>query len=331
MKKIDIHAHILPRSVSDAYNNNEKWFGTSIERTTEGRTLLLTGKRKNAMSTPEYWLDYKERIPLMDDAEIDVQVLSLNPQLFRDCEPLDVAIKATQSVNDEIANAIAKRPDRFKGLATLPLQDAEASINELERSVKELKLSGFIVGSHVDGQNWNTPYLFSILQKAEELGAFILLHPFSTRANNIMPNFHLTNLIANPMETTVAAASLIFSGAMERLPKLKICLSHAGGYLPFAIGRFDHGYNERSEARENLKRPPSDYLKSFYYDTITHSDSGLKQVIDIVGIERLLLGTDFPADMAVKNPIKWLNSIEGLGQDQIDMIAGNTASKILIN
>ena len=197
----------------------------------------------------------------------------------------------------EIAEAVRLIPDRYQGLGTIPIKDPERSISELNRLMSELHLKGIIIGSHIDHQNLNHDHLLEILKEAEKLGAFILLHPLSTRANAIMGDYHLINLIGNPMETTTAAANLIFSGFIDKLPKIKICLSHAGGYLPFAIGRFDHAYSTREDVNERLVKKPSEYLSQFYYDTITHSDVGLNQVIDIVGSDRILLGTDFPADI----------------------------------
>lgn len=328
MKVIDIHAHILPASLRKAFENGEPWYGTKIERNSEGRTILTTGSRRNEMSTPEYWVPYEQRIALMDEAEVDVQLLSLNPQLLRDSDPIDVAASACQSVNDEIAEAVSARPDRYQGLGTITLKDPEKACNELNRIMKDLKLHGIIIGSHIDHTNLNQSHFFDILKEAEKLGAFILLHPLSTRAKPILNDYHLINLIGNPMETTTAAANLIFSGYMEKLPNIKICLSHAGGYLPFAIGRFDHAYNTRKDVSDSLKKKPSEYLKKFYYDTITHSDVGLKQVIDIVGSENILLGTDFPADMGVKKPLEWINSTD-LKSDIKEKICHLNAERIL--
>ena len=163
-------------------------------------------------------------------------------------------------MNDEIAEAVSARPDRYQGLGTIPIKDPEKSISELYRIMNDLHLNGVIIGSHIDHQNLNQDHLLEILKEAEKLGAFNLLHPLSTRANAIMGDYHLINLIGNPMETTTAAANLIFSGFMDKLPKIKICLSHAGGYLPFAIGRFDHAYNTRQDVNECLVKKPSEYL-----------------------------------------------------------------------
>ena len=331
MTVIDIHSHILPASLRVAYQNSEPWYGTKIERNEQGRTILTTGKRKNVMSTPEYWTPYKERIALMDDAEVNIQLLSLNPQLLRDSDPIDIAFDACKDVNDEIANAVSDRPDRYQGLGTIPIKDPERSISELNRIMKELNLKGIIIGSHIDHKNLNQEHFFEILREAEKLGAFILLHPLSTRAHDIMGEYHLINLIGNPMETTTAAANLIFSGFMDKLPNIKICLSHAGGYLPFAIGRFDHAYNTRKDVSDNLSRKPSDYLGNFYYDTITHSDTGLNQVIEILGADRILLGTDFPADMGVKQPLKWINSINFSDEIKTKICSSNAENALSLN
>ena len=328
MKVIDIHSHILPASLRNAYTNGKDWFGSKVERTKEGRTILTTGKRKNVMSTPEYWVPYKDRIMLMDEAEVDVQLLSLNPQLLRDSDPIEVAAEACVAINDEIAEAVRLRPDRYQGLGTIPIKDPERSISELNRLMSELHLKGIIIGSHIDHQNLNQDHLLEILKEAEKLGAFILLHPLSTRANAIMGDYHLINLIGNPMETTTAAANLIFSGFIDKLPKIKICLSHAGGYFPFAIGRFDHAYSTRKDVNERLVKKPSEYLSQFYYDTITHSDVGLNQVIDIVGSDRILLGTDFPADMGVKKPLQWLRS-SNISNTNIERLCYKNAQDVL--
>ena len=195
MKVIDIHAHILPASLRKSFENGEPWYGTKIERNSEGRTILTTGSRRNEMSTPEYWVPYEQRIALMDEAEVDVQLLSLNPQLLRDSDPIDVAASACQSVNDEIAEAVSARPDRYQGLGTITLKDPERACNELNRIMKDLKLHGIIIGSHIDHTNLNQSHFFDILKEAEKLGAFILLHPLSTRAKPILNDYHLINLI----------------------------------------------------------------------------------------------------------------------------------------
>jgi aminocarboxymuconate-semialdehyde decarboxylase len=331
MKIIDVHAHILPQSAVKAHEQDREWFGTRITRLPNGTPGLQTGDRKSSLGALEYWLPHRERLRFMDADGIDLQVLSLNPQLFRDHLAVETAIACAKSVNDEIAETVAELPDRFAGLAALPLQDAGAAVREMERAMGELGLLGFIVGSHVNETNWDDPSLFPILEAAEGLGAFILLHPFNSRIRTPLPRYHMVNLIGNPLETTIAAGSLILGGVLDRLPDLKICLSHAGGYLPFAIGRFDHGYRSRGEVSQHAEKIPSKYLRRFYYDCITHSDEGLAQVVDLVGEDRILLGTDFPADMGLPKPVEWLEARKFLSDRQRAAIVGGNAAALLFD
>jgi aminocarboxymuconate-semialdehyde decarboxylase len=328
-KTIDVHAHILPQSAVAAHDKGQDWFGTTITKLPNGTPGLLTGDRKSSLGAVEYWLPHMDRLPLMDAMGIDLQVLSLNPQLIRDHLPAEVAIACARSVNDEIAETVRQRPDRFAGLAALPLQDPAAAVRELDRAISDLHLAGFLVGSHVNEVNWDDPSLFPILEAAESLGAFILLHPFNSRIRTPLPRYHMVNLIGNPLETTIAAASLILGGVMDRLPNLKVCLSHAGGYLPFAIGRFDHGYRLRDEVRKDAALLPSEYLRRFYYDCISHSDDGFDRVLGMVGSDRILLGTDFPADMGLPNAVDWLGTRSSLSEADREAICSTNALRLL--
>lgn len=330
MPVIDVHAHIFPQSGIRAWREGRDWFGATVEKGETGPATIRSGKFETKYSRTEFWIPYRERIPYLDRKGIDIQVLSLNPQLIRDHLEPKSTIDFCKSVNEELAEAVAESPDRFQALATLPLQDTKASVRELDRAMSELGLKGFIVASHVDGRRWDDRDLFPVLEEAERTGAFILLHPFNNRVAGygLMPGYHLINLIGNPMETTVAAASLLLGGVMDRLPKLKICLSHAGGYLPFAAGRFDHAYGMRKDVSAKAARLPSDYLKSFYYDCISHSDVGLEFVVEQVGADRLLVGTDFPADMGLDEPAKWLDGLRFLTDAQRKMIKGENAERL---
>jgi aminocarboxymuconate-semialdehyde decarboxylase len=329
VRTIDVHSHILPQSAVRAFEDGSDWFGTRFSKLPNGTPGMQTGTRSSSLGAVEYWLPHAERLPLMDADGIDLQFLSLNPQLIRDHLPAELAIACAHSVNDEIGETVAARPDRFAGLAALPLQAPEAAVKELERAMAMPGMHGFIVGSHVDGTNWDDARLFPILEAAEALGAFILLHPFNSRIRDPFPRFHMVNLIGNPLETTIAAASLILGGVLDRLPRLKICLSHAGGYLLAAIGRFDHGYQHRAEVRAKAKLRPSDYLRRFHYDCISHSEGGLAQVIAQVGADRILLGSDFPADMGLRRPLEWLAGQAHLTDADCAAIIGGNAARLI--
>jgi aminocarboxymuconate-semialdehyde decarboxylase len=330
MPVIDVHAHMFPQSGIKAWKEGREWFGATIEKGETGPATIRQGKLETKYSRTEFWVPYRERIPFMDRNGIDVQTLSLNPQMIRDEWEPKSTIEFSKSVNDELSEAVAENPDRFEGLANLPLQDTDASVRELNRVMTELGLKGFLVASHVGGRRWDDPGLFPVLEEAERTGAFILIHPFNNRVANmgLMPRYHLINLIGNPMETTVAAASLILGGVMDRLPKLKVCLSHAGGYLPFAAGRFDHAFGKREDVSDRATRLPSDYLRAFYYDCISHSDPGLEFVIEQVGVDRILVGTDFPADMGLEKPAEWLAGLAFLTAADRAKIESENALKL---
>lgn len=328
MPVIDVHAHIFPQSGIRAWREGRDWFGATVEKGETGPATIRSGKYEAKYGRTEFWIPYRERIPHLDRKGIDVQVLSLNPQLIRDHLEPKSTIDFCRSVNDELAEAVAESPDRFEALAILPLQDTDASVRELDRAINELGLKGFIVAAHVDGRRWDDAGLFPVLEEAERTGAFILLHPFNNRVadSGLMPGYHLINLIGNPMETTVAAATIILGGVFDRLPDVRICLAHAGGYLPFAAGRFDHAYRERDDVSAKAKRLPSDYLRNFYYDCISHSDPGLEFVVRTVGADRVVVGTDFPADMGLDRPGEWIDSRAFLGAAEREMIkSGNVA------
>lgn len=329
MKTIDVHAHILPQSAVAAHEKGQDWFGTTITKLPNGTPGLLTGDRKSSLGALEYWLPHRERLPIMDANGIDLQVLSLNPQLIRDHLPAQLAIDCTRSVNDEIAETVRQTPDRFAGLAALPLQDPAAAVRELERAMTGLGLAGCLVGSHVNEVNWDDTALFPILEAAESLGAFILLHPFNSRIRTPLPRYHLVNLIGNPLETTIAAASLILGGVLDRLPNLKICLAHVGGYLPYAVGRFDHGYKLREDVRKDAAQLPSEYMRRFHFDCIAHNDAGFEQVVNMVGSDRILLGTDFPADMGLANAVAWLGDQPCLTASDRQAICHDNAARLL--
>jgi len=308
MPVIDVHAHMFPQSGIKAWKEGREWFGATVTKGETGPATIRQGKHETKYSRTEFWVPYRERIPFMDANGIDLQTLSLNPQMIRDLWEPKSTIEFSKSVNDELAEAVAENPTRFEALGNLPLQDTDASVRELNRMMTELGHRGFLCASHVGGKRWDDPSLFPVLQEAERTGAFILIHPFNNIISElgIMPRYHLINLIGNPMETTVAAASLILGGVMDKLPNLKVCLSHAGGYLPFAAGRFDHAFGKRDDVSGKAGRLPSDYLKAFYYDCISHSDDGLEFVVEQVGTDRILVGTDFPADMGLEKPHDFL-------------------------
>ena len=309
MRTIDIHAHISPQGFIDAMNSGEDWHGITAE--------AVPAHRHNPRTT---WTP-DERLADMDSLGVDVQVLSTNAVLYSYDKDPGAATAMARDCNDYVSQLTVDHPDRFAGLATLPLQDIPASIDEIERCVTQLGLKGVMIGDHVNGRTFDDPKFMPFWKACEELGAMILIHQggptiVSPRSNK----YHLPNTIGNLADRAVTYAAFVYGGVMDTCPDLRICLSHGGGYTCFGIGRMDRGWQVRPEARGNISQLPSAYLNRFYYDTITHSEEALRYIIDRVGVDRVLFGTDWPYDMCLDWPVSWIMGLESLSSEEKELI-----------
>jgi aminocarboxymuconate-semialdehyde decarboxylase len=223
-----------------------------------------------------------------------------------------------------MAAIVQKYPGQFAGMANVPMQDPEAAVKELEYAIKQLKLTGVEIASNINGKYLADPSFFPFFQKAGELDVPVYIHPVNPAGSDKMRDYYFMNLLGFPLETTMTACGLIFSGIMEKLPGLKILLSHAGGYLPYIIGRVEHGFKVRPECQGVISKSPVDYMKLFYYDTITHGTNGLRFLISTVGADHVLLGTDYPYDMGDFVPLKSVDAVPGLSAaDRAKIVGGN--------
>lgn len=322
-KVIDVHAHLLPRSAIAAARSGEMWFGSTFELGPDGRPHVTTGDYTVGMGGAAHLDSMERRIEIMDEYRVDLQVLSLNPILFRYYIGIEDAVAAAASVNDEIAGIVETWPDRFAGFGTLPLQDPARAVVELERVMQTPGMVGAAVGSHVDGANWDEPQLFPVLEAAADLGAVLFLHPSASRLKDALPRYHMRNYIANPTETTIAIGSLIFGGVYDRLTDLKMVFAHGGGYACWGSARFDHGYGVRPEAREHAGWLPSEYLGRMWFDSLVHGHRNLRLLLEVVGGDRVVLGTDHPADMGQPDPVTWLEGSDLDDGERAAVLGGN--------
>ena len=266
----------------------------------------------------------------MDSLGVDVQVLSTNAVLYNYDKDAEATANMARDCNDYAARLASDRPDRFAGLATLPMQDVPAAIAELERGVTQLGLKGAMIGDHVNGWTFDDPYFLPFWKAAESLGALILIHQGG--ATTVTPRserYHLPNTIGNLADRAVTFAAFVFGGVMDACPDLRVCLSHGGGYTCFGIGRMDRGWQVRPEARGSLSKPPSAYLSRFYYDTITHDERALRFIIDSVGAERVVFGTDWPYDMCQDWPVSWIMGRESLTRREKELILWRNLENLL--
>ncbi len=294
MRVIDFHAHVIPPDFVTAMRS-----GTApddIRMETMDSQPWVVHRQGYRYPLLETFHDVDARLRAMDAAGIDIAVLSCPPTLFLYWCDAPTAVDAARVINDGIAAMVAQEPGRFAGVATLPLLDPAAAAAELRRAVRDLGLKGAQIGPHVEGLPLDDTSLRPVLQAAADLGVPLIVHPYYVGSSPELDEFYLTNLQGNPWQTSVCASRLILSGTLDELPVLDMVLVHGGGHLPYQIGRLDHGYAVRPEAKKPVMTPSS-YLRRFYYDTLTYRPQATRWLIDQVGFDRVLYGTDMPFDM----------------------------------
>lgn len=295
MAVVDVHSHVIPPALVRLMKSGTAPDGIVIEDV-DGTPWVVHRQGYKYPLLREFY-DVEERLKSMDSMEIDVAVLSPAPPLFLYWVDPEAGIEASKVINDAVSEMVAEAPDRFIGVASLPLQSPEAAARELRRSVERLGLRGAIIGPHCEGVDLDDISLRPVLATAEELGVPLIVHPYYVGSTPGLDDFYLTNLEGNPWQTTVCASRLIFSGTLDVFENINFVLVHGGGHLLYQIGRLDHGYRVRPEAKIPQKMP-SQYLRRFHYDTLTHDASSTAWLVDRVGADRVLFGTDVPFDMA---------------------------------
>jgi aminocarboxymuconate-semialdehyde decarboxylase len=277
---------------------------------------------------PTGGFDIARRLKDMDDTGVDVHVLSATPQtyLYNQGEELSATLAAIQ--NDQMARHIAAHPTRFMGIATLPMASPKRAADELKRAMTKLGLRGAMFASNVKGVNLDDPSFEPLWATAEELGAFMFVHPNNVAGADRLKSYYLANLIGNPLDTTIAAVSLYFGGVMDRYPKLKVMLAHGGGFTPYQAARWEHGWVVRPEPKKNIKTQPKNIAGRFFYDTILHSDKTLEAMIGLVGADRVMLGSDYPYDMGMMDCVAHVRGLKISDADK-DKILSTRADALL--
>lgn len=271
---------------------------------------------------PTGGFDIPRRLKDMDATSVDVHVLSASPQTYLyNVEP-ELAATVAAIQNDQMAKHIAAHPDRFWGIATLPLAQPARAADELRRAMTKLGLRGAMFASNVKGINLDDPMFEPLWATAQELGAFMFVHPNNVAGADRLKSYYLTNLIGNPLDTTIAAACLYFGGVMDRYPKLKIMLAHGGGFTPYQAARWEHGWKVRPEPKKNIAQQPRNVAQRYFYDTILHSDRTLEAMIGLVGADHVMLGSDYPYDMAMLDCVSHVRSLKISDADKSSILGG---------
>ena len=307
--KIDIHTHIMPAQMP---NWTQKFgYGEFIHLEHRNCQACMMIGEKVFRVVEENCFRENIRLKEMDDTGVSIQVLSTIPVLFNYwAKPVD-ALETSRFFNDHIAETVNKQPDRFIGLGTIPLQDIDLAIKEMERCVHELKMPGLEIGSNVNGENLSDKKFFPFYRAAEELSCALFIHPWEMMGEAQMKQYWLPWLVGMPAETSRAICSIIFGGILEQFPQLRIAFAHGGGSFPFTLGRIEHGFKVRPDlvAVDNDVNPRK-YIGKFWVDSLVHDKKSLEFLIDTIGEDKICLGSDYPFPLGEQHPGKMIEKLE---------------------
>lgn len=311
-KVIDVHAHVTLEKFRRAVMQNDDWYGMTPQ--------------DGELDNPKNHWGVQRRLEAMDEMGVDVQMVSPTACFYQYHREPDVAARIAAEANDELADMMRAYPQRFGGLATLPMQDVSLAIAELHRSVTQLGLHGIMVDDHVNGLTYDNAIFDPLWEAVAELDAFVLIHQnMRTTVAYRTRDYFLPNSIGNLTDRAITFGTFIYGGVMDKYPGLKICLGHAGGYTPYAVDRLDKGWEAWPQLRGKTQGPPSTYLRRFYYDTVTYKPRTLRFLADVVGADRVVFGTDFPAPMVVEDSVHWIDTMPELtSEERHAMLRGNT-------
>ena len=322
MLKVDVHTHVLPPEWPDLKERYGYGGFIQLEHHREGcARMVRDGELFREVNANCF--DADTRLKECDQHEVDVQVVSTVPIMFSYwAEPKDTYDLA-RLLNDHIAGLVQQHPKRFVGLGTLPMQDADLAVKELDRLVNDLSMPGVQIGSNVNGKNLDDASLFPVFEAAAELGAAIFVHPWEMVGRERMPKYWLAWLVGMPAETTLAVCSMIFGGVLERLPKLRVLFAHGGGAFPATVGRIARGFDVRPDlcAVDNAV-DPREYLGRFYVDSLVHDEAMLRYTMELLGDDKVALGSDYPFPLGEAVPGTLIESMRLPAESQAKLLHG---------
>lgn len=325
MLKIDIHTHILPENWPDL--KKKYGYGGFVQLEHHGpgcARMMLDGQLFREIRS-NCW-DASVRLQECDGHGVHVQVLSTVPVLFSYWARGEDALDLSRFLNDHLADVVASHPHRFVGLGTLPLQSPDLAVRELERCTRELHLAGVQIGSHVNEWNLNAPELFPVFEAAQEMGAAIFVHPWDMMGKEHMPQYWLPWLVGMPAETSRAICSLILGGVFERLPRLRVAFAHGGGSFPATLGRIEHGFRVRPDlCALDTTISPREQVGKFFLDSLVHDPVVLRYLIQLVGVNRVALGSDYPFPLGETVPGQLIDSMRDLDVDSREWLFHRSA------
>jgi aminocarboxymuconate-semialdehyde decarboxylase len=323
---VDLHNHMRIRAADEIVKPYLKKDDNIALSLADAKSAEIY--RKQHADRAMAWTDVPTRLADMDKMDLDVMAISCLPTQFFYGVETSVGVESRQAINDGISAAVKTNPDRFVGLGTLPMQDTDKALKELDRCVNTLGFRGIQIGAKVEKEELSAERFEPLWARCQELDVPIFIHP-SSFVSDRFGRFHLANTIGNPLDTTVAVHYLIFDGVMARYPKIKFYLSHGGAFAAAYGARMDHAFGARLDCREKIDELPSTYLKRFYVDTIVFSVDQLDYLIKKFGADHVALGTDYPADMGEYDPVEHVYQVEGLSETDREKICGLNALKLM--
>jgi aminocarboxymuconate-semialdehyde decarboxylase len=326
--RIDLHTHIIPQRWEDFASRYGGGRWPRLVPRDACHATIMTGDAVFREVTDRSW-DPETRIEDMDRLGIDRQVLSPPPVMFCYWAEARAGRAFARMQNESMAAIVARRPQRFIGMATVPLQDPGAAIEELRHARERLALRAVEIGTCPGGLDFDDPALFPFFTACRDLGMSVFVHPAApVVGQGRLTKWHFPLIVGNPLETAVAISKLIFGGVLERLPDLRICFAHGGGAFPFTLGRLDHGWSVRPEGPEAIPKSPREYARLLHFDSLTHSAANLRFLVTQFGPERVVMGSDYPFDMGSPDPVA------AVGEAALDpsarmLVEGGTAARFL--
>lgn len=327
MPVIDMHAHVTPERYKEAISAHGEWYGLD--------------ERPGELGFGKFDISLSDRLTEMDDLGVDMQLVTPTVGFYQYANELEMTKRIHRECNDEIGEMVQRHPTRFSGLGIAPMQDPASAIAEMERVMTELGLKGLVISDHVAGKTYDHPDFLPFFAAAEELGALLFFHQAQdTCVTARISKYKLGNAVGNLTERALVYATLVCGGVMDRFPNLKALLAHGGGYTAYGIARMDKvagaleagpGMTPVFKGNDGFSQelPPSDYLDRFYYDCCTYSGPVLRFLIDTVGIDQVVLGTDYPAPMTLGDAVNWIRELPELSAAEAEAILSKNPMSVL--
>jgi len=321
MRVIDFHNHYYPPAYLDALRSGSSTVKVTIDA--EGNPCLHYPGDYNVAVPGHRDIDYRERVLI--DHHVDTQVVTLTTPGTH-VETPDTARRLASLVNDAFAEVIASKKGRFTALATLPLNDPAAAVTEFERAMRQLGLRGAMLFSNVNGVALADQRFWPLYEAANDQEAVLYIHPTNPISVAAMKEYWLMPLVGFLFDTTLAAANLVFAGVVDRFPKIRWVLCHLGGAIPYLVERLDRGFEAFEDCRAHIQRPPSDYLRNFYYDTVNFNPRALELAIAFAGVDHILAGSDYPHQIgSIPKMLESINALQISDQAKAAILGGNAA------